>query len=197
MNDVPTDGTRTLGRPEWEQALVRRIREKNLTGNSEKTYRSWCRRFMASIGDKPLADLDHHNADLAVKERVAVATQAQALNAVVFFFPEALLRDPGDFSDFSRARRKRKVPTVLSQGECKRLFDAMGGTYRLMAELVYAAGLRLTELLRLRVKDVNLERLQLSMQVGKGSKSRYTMIPPRPGRNMLPAIRPRALQRNE
>ena len=56
---------------------------------------------------------------------------------------------PGDFSDFVRARRGRKVPTVLTQAECKRLFEAMAGTYRLMVELMYAAGLRLSELLRL------------------------------------------------
>jgi site-specific recombinase XerD len=79
-------------------------------------------------------------------------------------------RDPGDFSDFSRVRHGRKVPTVLSSVECMRLFNAMDGTNRLMAELMYAAGLRLTELLRLRVKDVVLERLQLAVQFGKGKK---------------------------
>jgi integron integrase len=183
MKDAPADGARDLGGPEWERVLVRRIREKNLAWNSEKTYRSWCRRFMLSAKDKQLSELDHRDvrdwlSDLAVKERVAVATQAQALNAVVFFFREVLERDPGDFSDFSRARRGRKVPVVLSPMECMRLFDAMGGTNRLMAELMYAAGLRLTELLRLRVKDVDLERLQLAVQFGKGNKSRLTMIPP-------------------
>jgi len=81
------------------------------------------------------------------------------------------------FNNFTRARRGRKVPTVLTQEECKRLFDAMDGTYRLMTQLMYAAGLRLTELLRLRVQDVDLERRQLSIQFGKGGKSRYSMIP--------------------
>lgn len=93
--------------------------------------------------------------------------------------------DPGDFSDFTRARRGRKVPSVLTQAECKRLFEAMAGTSRLMAELMYAAGLRLTELLRLRVKDVDLERLQLAVQFGKGGKSRLTMIP----QKLEPALR--------
>jgi integron integrase len=115
--------------------------------------------------------------DLAVKGRVSVATQSQALNAVVFLFREVLKRDPGDFSDFARARRGRQVPTVLTQAECKRLFDELSETYKLMAELMYASGLRLTELLRLRIKDVDLERLQLSVQFGKGDKSRLTMIP--------------------
>lgn len=189
MNDVPTAGASDMGGPPWEKALVRRIREKHLAWKSEKTYRGWCRRFMAACGDKPVTQLDHGDvrkwlSDLAVKERVAVATQSQALNAVMFFFREVLERDPGDFSDFTRARRGRKAPTVLTQEECKRLFEAMDGTYRLMTELMYASGLRLTELLRLRVKDVDLERLQLAVQFGKGNKSRLTMIPPK----LVPAL---------
>ncbi len=77
------------------------------------------------------------------------------------------------------ARRGRKVPSVLTQAECKRLFEEMQGASRLMSELMYASGLRLSELLRLRVKDVDLERLQLAVQFGKGGKSRLTMIPPK------------------
>lgn len=111
---------------------------------------------------------------------VSVATQKQALNAVVFFFREVLSREPGDFGDFCHARRGRKAPTVLSQSECVSLFTSMDGTYRLMAELMYSAGLRLSELLRLRVKDADLERLQLAVQFGKGNKSRVTMIRKRP-----------------
>lgn len=190
MNDVPTAGARDLGGPPWEQALVKRIREKNLAWTSEKTYRAWCRRFLASTGGKPAGALDHGDirrwlSDLAVKGRVSSATQRQALNAVVFFFHEVLKRDPGDFSDFTRARRGRKAPSVLTQAECRRLFEAMDGTYRLMAELMYAAGLRLSELLRLRIKDVDLERLQLAVQSGKGGKSRLTMIPEK----LEPALR--------
>jgi len=90
-----------------------------------------------------------------------------------------------EMNDFTRARRGRKVPTVLTQEECRRLFDELDGTYRLMAQLMYASGLRLTELLRLRIKDVDLERLQLAVQFGKGSKSRLTMIPPK----LVPALR--------
>lgn len=190
MNDVPTSGARDLGGPAWEQALVARIRERNLAWTTEKTYRAWCRRFIGACGSKPTIELDHGDvrrwlSDLAVKERVSVATQSQALNAVVFFFREVLKRDPGDFSDFSHAHRGRKVPSVLTQAECKRLFEAMQGTSRLMAELMYASGLRLSELLRLRVKDVDLERLQLAVQFGKGNKSRLTMIPPK----LEPALR--------
>jgi hypothetical protein len=87
MNDVPTDGARDLGGPEWEQDLVRRLREKNLAWNIQKTYRSWCRRFMTFIGGKPFSELKHHDVRdwlpvMAGKERVAVATQAQAWNCL-------------------------------------------------------------------------------------------------------------------
>ena len=182
MNDVPTAGARDLGKEPWERELVKRLREKHLAWKTEKTYRGWCRRFIESCGNKPLISLDHGDirkwlSELAVKGRVSASTQSQALNSVVFFFREVLKRDPGDFSDFSRARRGRKVPTVLTQSECKRLFESMTGTSRLMAELMYAAGLRLNELLRLRVKDVDIERLQLAVQMGKGGKSRLTMVP--------------------
>ena len=182
MTDVPTAGARDLGKELWEKELVKRIREKHLAWKSEKTYRGWCRRFIESCGNKQLNLLDHGDirrwlSELAVKGRVSVATQSQALNSVVFFFREVLKRNPGDFSDFARARRGRKVPTVLTQSECKRLFEAMTGKNRLMAELMYAAGLRLNELLRLRVKDVDIERLQLAVQMGKGRKSRLTIIP--------------------
>lgn len=172
-----------LGATPWERKLVRRLREKNMALRTEQTYRDWCRRFMNACPGKAAKELDHHDirrwlSDLAVKERVAVATQSQALNSVVFFFREVLEKEPGDFSDFTRSRKGRKVPTVLPQEECAQLFHVMNGTYKLMAELMYAGGLRLSELLRLRVKDVDLARLQLSVQFGKGNKSRYTMIPP-------------------
>ncbi len=190
MSDVPSRGAADLGGTRWERELVRRIREKHMAWESEKTYRSWCRRFIAACGNKPVEKLDHEDvrrwlSALAVRERVSVATQKQALNAVVFLFREALRRDPGDFGDFKRGRRGRKVPTVLTPEECRRLFAQFDGTYRLMAELMYAAGLRLSELLRLRVKDVDIGRLQLAIQFGKGDKSRLTMIPAK----LEPALR--------
>jgi integron integrase len=122
-------------------------------------------------------DLKGFLSHLAVKERVAGATQKQALNAGVFLLREVYGKDPGDFGDFSRPPRHRNVPTVLSKDEVRRIFEQLPETARLMAELMYGAGLRLSELLRLRVKDVDLERLQLSVHAGKGNKDRLTMVP--------------------
>ena len=182
MNDVPSKGAADLGGAPWERKLVARIREKHLAWASEKTYRHWARRWVLFGAPKQAedltgADLARFLSHLAIKERVAGATQRQALNAGVFFLREALGRDPGKLAAFDRPARRRNVPSVLSRAECGRLFAELPGSTRLMAELMYGAGLRLTEMLRLRVKDVDMERLQLQIHAGKGNKDRLTMVP--------------------
>ena len=94
---------------------------------------------------------------LAVEHRAASSTQKQALNAIVFLMHEGLRRDLGTF-DFQRARARQKIPTVLTREECQRLFGKLPGTNRLMAQLMYGAGLRLMELLRLRVHHLERDR---------------------------------------
>jgi site-specific recombinase XerD len=89
--------------------------------------------------------------ELATRQRASASTQKQALNALVFLLREALQRDVGDFGDYARAPKKRRIPVVLSREECQRLFAATDGMPRLMAELMYGSGLRLSELLGLRV----------------------------------------------
>jgi integron integrase len=182
MTDVPPLGKVDLGGPAWERKMVVRIRELNLAWRTEQTYRFWARRVAGFCGmgeDGELSEqaLRGFLSHLAVKERVSAATQRQALNALVFYVREVLGREPGDLGDFSRSPRKLNVPTVLSREECRRLFAQLNGTPLLMAELMYGAGLRLSELLRLRVKDVDLDRLQLAVRAGKGNKDRLTMIP--------------------
>ena len=115
---------------------------------------------------------------LAVEERCSVATQKQALNALVVYFRDVEGRELGEF-EFERARKRVRVPVVLNREECERLFDAMEGTPRLMAELMFGSGIRLLELLRLRVKDVDLERGQLLIRGGKGDEDRVTVLPHR------------------
>ena len=190
MSDVPTKGGADLGGAPWEQKLVACIRARHLAWTTETTYRHWARRLVRFCQPRPAEDLAGEDLQgflsyLAVKERVSGATQRQALNAGVFLLREVFRREPGDFGDFARPPRHRNVPSVLSREECARLFDQLEGTSRLMAELMYGAGLRLTELLRLRIKDVDLERLQLSVRAGKGNKDRLTMVP----RSLAPRLR--------
>jgi integron integrase len=180
--EIPPLAQKDLGTEPWEQRLIRRVRELNYLWRTEQTYRAWGWRFARSLrGRTPEAatadDVKAFLSHLAVEERVAVSTQRQALNAVVFLLREALGREVGDFSDFLRARPHHAVPVVLSRAECQRLFDALDGTFRLMAELAYGAGLRLNELLRLRIKDLDFDRRQLIVFAGKGAKDRPTVLP--------------------
>lgn len=181
---VPPLARSDLGSTEWEQRLVARLRLRHFSWRTEETYRGWLWRFARFLGSRPMgsaggAEIRAFLTRLAVEERVAVATQKQALNALVFYFRAVEGKDLGDFSDFTRARRRVRVPVVLSRPECERLFEELEGTTRLMAELMFGSGVRLMELLRLRVKDVDLERGQLIVREGKGDQDRVTVLPER------------------
>jgi integron integrase len=190
---VPTVVTRSqepplaatdLGGPAWERALIRKLRAGNYQWRTEQAYRMWARRFVAwlkgrgvSVADAGEIEVRDFLSDLATQQRVAAATQRQALNAILFLLREALGKLLEDFSGFVRVRAMPRMPVVLSRAECQQLLAALEGTSRLMAELMYGSGVRLMELLRLRVKDVDLERQQLVVRAGKGGKDRVTMLP--------------------
>jgi integrase len=161
---------------------VRACRSKGLLWRTEQTYRAWARRFAAFLaprgvrtarGEEVRAFLTH----LATTQRASFATQRQALNALVFFYHEGLSIELGDISKFVRAEPRRRVPVVLSRSECRRVMEALSGTSRLMAQLAYRAGLRVMELVRLRVQDVDLERGIVVVRSGKRGKDRPTPLP--------------------
>jgi integron integrase len=161
--------------------MIAAVRRKGLLWRTEQTYRGWAARFADFLSPRsPYAgtgeDVARFLSALAVEKRASGSTQKQALNAVVFLMQEALRRDLGTF-DFQRARARQKIPVVLTIEECQRLIAQLSGTNRLMAELMYGAGLRLMELLRLRVHHVDLERGQLHVYAGKGNKGRLTVLP--------------------
>jgi integron integrase len=179
---VPSLGQADTGRSPWESRLIERLRLKHYSWRTEQTYREWAWRLEKALRGRDMStatgeDVKQFLSDLAVRRRVSVATQKQALNALVFLFREGLGKDAGDLSDFEQARRGRRLPSVLTKGECTRLFATLAGTSRLMAELMYGSGLRLTELLRLRIKDVDVERMQVTVRAGKGDKDRVTVLP--------------------
>lgn len=122
-------------------------------------------------------DIRSFLSELATEHRASASTQKQALNALVFLLRDVYEKQLGDFSGFERARKFRRMPVVLSRSECKALFDALEGTLGLMAELMYGSGVRLAELLSLRVKDLDLEREQVVVRAGKGGKDRVTVLP--------------------
>jgi integron integrase len=180
---VPSLGRADTGKTSWERKLIERLRLLHYSWRTEQTYREWAWRFnqfMDKQGGMEGACGEHIRqflTQLAVRGRVSVSTQKQALNAMVFLFRHGLGRDAGDFSDFERAKGPRRLPAVLTVEECRQLFESLEGTSRLMAELMYGSGLRLTELLRLRIKDLDLDRRQVIVRAGKGDKDRVTVLP--------------------
>ena len=162
-------------------------RVKHFSLRTEQTYVGWARRYVFFLKarrggwvhpkDGGAAEVREFLSALARESKVAASTQNQALNALVFLYQEVLGVPLGELGEALRAVRPKRLPVVLTRGEVQRLFAAMEGTHRLMAELLYGTGLRLMELLRLRVKDVEFERNQLVVRGGKGDKDRVTVLP--------------------
>jgi integron integrase len=114
---------------------------------------------------------------LAVEGNVAASTQNQALNALIFLYKHVLGIEVGDLGKVVRAKRPKRLPVVLSVDEAAAILDRLQGTHRLMGELMYGTGMRIIELLRLRVKDVDLQRNIITIRDGKGQKDRAVMLP--------------------
>lgn len=187
MEPPPAAGD--LGAEPWEKDLIRAIRERGFLWRTEQTYREWAVRFARFIAPRsPYAVSGNEVADflsaLAVQGRASPSTQKQALNALVFLMQEALHRDLGQM-EFKRAYPKQRMPTVLSVAEGRSLFAQMSGTSRLMAELAYGSGLRLMELLRLRIHHIDFDRGRLQVFAGKGDKDRITVLPEK----LIPELR--------
>ncbi len=168
------------------QATLRKLKS-TLVGRqySKRTiaaYHDWGMRFLAFYPKRRIADLDASSVKayltaLAEDHQVAVNTQKQALNALVFLFQESEGRSLGDFSDFTRARKPIKVPVVLSREEVSALLRAISPSFALIGSLLYGAGMRLMEVTRLRIKDVDFAHGQILVRDGKGHKDRVTVLP--------------------
>ena len=177
------------------------LRVKHYSLRTEEAYGQWVRRYLmfcrdhrhltptlspsdAERGkqwrhprDLGAADVVAFLNHLANVENVAAGTQNQALNAISFLYTQVLGLELGDLSEFLRASKRRRVPVVLSKDETQRLLASLEGTYQLMARVLYGTGLRLLELLRLRVQDVDFDRNQIVVRGGKGDKDRVTVLP--------------------
>jgi len=164
--------------------LVTVVRQRNYSIRTEQAYRSWAERFLAFINHRDPRtagppEVISFLETLAVRGNVAASTQNQALNALAFFYGQALEQPLGDLGAFIRAKRPQRLPVVLTRGEVLKLLDGLEGTYRLMASLLYGTGMRLMECLRLRVKDVDFAYRQIVVRDGKGQKDRVTPLPER------------------
>jgi integron integrase len=164
-------------------SLARTLRTKQYSIRTEQTYVDWGHRFLRYCKGKPVETLGPVEVDaflthLAVECSVAPSTQSVALNALVFLFNEVLGR-PLDGLKFSRAKRRERVPVVLTRAEVEHLLGCMEGTYGLIAGLLYGTGMRLLEGLRLRVGDLDFGHESIVVRNGKGDKDRVVPLPKR------------------
>lgn len=176
--------TPSHGRPPGPKLLTRvrdAIRLRHMSPKTEKAYVQWIRQYILFHGKRHPEEMAEEEVSaflthLATKRRVSASTQNQALSALLFLYRNVLDRDLGAL-DAVRAKKPRRLPVVLSRGEVLQLLENLEGTPKLVATLLYGAGLRLQEALRLRVKDLDFSFHQITVRSGKGDKDRVTMLP--------------------
>ncbi len=162
-------------------------RERHLSYRTEQAYVGWVRRYVRFharlrgayqhprlLREREVQQFLNH---LAVEREVAASTQTQALSALLFLYDAVLGQPLDDRAGLIRVRKPPRLPDVLTQAEVGRLLAQLRGLHRLVGGLLYGAGLRLAGCLRLRVKDVDLDRRQLTVRRGKGKKDRCSIVP--------------------
>ncbi|MEO2054016.1 MAG: integron integrase [Nitrospira sp.] len=149
---------------------------------TEKSYVSWIVKFIKFNGTRHPKEMGKYEIErflthLAVNRHVARSTQNQAMHAILFLYREVLQISMDDKLDPVRTTKPKRLPTVLSRDETARLIKALEGTHQLMAKLLYGSGMRLMEVLRLRVHDLDFDNKQILVRDGKGNKDRSTLLP--------------------
>jgi len=169
------------------QDMRKAIRIKHYSYSTERTYIDWTKRFFdytLKLKKKDITtsgldsnDVRDYLSYLAMKQQVSSSTQNQAFNALLFLFRDTLKIAIDDLSQTVRAKRGQKLPVVLTVEEVKEIFKHVEGTNLLILQLLYGCGLRLMELARLRVKDIDFSASLLFVRNSKGDKDRTTMLP--------------------
>ena len=168
--------------PRLLEQLRARIRTKHYSIRTEDAYVDWVRRFTLHFGKRHPRDLgareiERFLTDLAVEGHVSASTQNQAKSALLFLYRDVLGIELEWLRNVTQAKVPQRLPVVLTETEVRRVFKHFRESYVLMAQLLYGSGMRLMECVRLRVKDVDFERLEIVVRDGKGQKDRLTMLP--------------------
>jgi integron integrase len=172
------------GKPKLLEQLRQQIRVRNYSIRTETVYAEWAKRFIrfhryrhpAEMG---AAEIEAFLTHLAVARNVSASTQNQALAALLFLYKEVLKLELPWLEGIVRAKKPRHLPVVLTREEVAAVLGQLDGVRWIVASLLYGAGLRLLEALRLRVKDVDFARGEILVRDGKGQKDRVTMLPQR------------------
>jgi len=178
LPDAGHTGTRPSGdapKPlaPWRTAFLTTVRRRHYSYRTEQSYLGWLERFARFCRTEDLAsrgteDVKAFLDALALDQRLSASSQRQALNAVVFLLREVFGQELGDFSDYRRAKLRPHAPVWLTPSETQALLSELEARWALMTRVAFGGGLRLMELLRLRVKDVDLEQGIITVRAGKG-----------------------------
>lgn len=168
--------------PRLLEQVRQRLRARHYSLRTEQAYVGWIRRFILAYGKRHPRDMGQREVEaflsnLAVRGRVSASTQNQALAALLFLYREVLGQELPWMDKVVRAKKPERLPTVLGQQEVQALLAAMAGRTWLLASLIYGTGMRITEALRLRIKDLDFSRREITVREGKGAKDRRTLLP--------------------
>jgi integron integrase len=158
------------------------FRTRHYSLRTEKTYLSWIKRFILFHDKRHPKDMgaDEIKAfinNLTINHHVSSSTQNQALQGVLFLYKNVLNRDVGWIENIKRSSRVKHLPVVLSKKEVRKVFDNLKDTNKIIVSLLYGSGLRLSEALKLRIKDIDFDYKQILVRDGKGEKDRHTILP--------------------
>lgn len=158
------------------------MRLKHYSYKTEKIYIYWMKKFfhfhqLRHPAEMAAAEVEAFLTDLAVKQSVSASTQNQALAAILFLYREVLKINLPWLENFTPAKKSKHLPVVLTKEEVSLILSRISGVNWIIANLLYGSGLRLTEALRLRVKDLDFEYRQITVRGGKGAKDRVTVLP--------------------
>ena len=196
------------GKPRLLDQVRERIRFLHYSIRTEEAYIGWIRRFILFHGKRHpremgAPEVEAFLSDLATRGRVTASTQNQALSAILFLYRQVLGIELPWMEGIKRAKRPSRLPVVLTPAEVRSVLARLDGRDHLMASLLYGAGLRLMECVRLRVKDIDTQARQLVADCGGGgvrspldrpSRSRWCVRHPlspgagRPGSHTTPTF---------
>ncbi len=169
-------------KPRLLEQLRNAIRVRHYSLETEKAYLYWTRYFirfnkLRHPADMAEEDVGRFLTHLAVERHVAPSTQNQALNAIVFLYKHILQKPLGKIHNAARAKPRQRTPVVFTKNEITEILKNLDGRPRVIVRLLYGTGMRLMECLRLRIKDIDFERNEITIRDGKGGKDRVTMLP--------------------
>ncbi len=171
-----------LQSPKLLDQVRSKLRVKHYSIRTEDAYADWIKRFILFHDKRHPSEMGAREVeafltDLAVSRKVSASTQNQAKSAILFLYREVLQKELAWLENVTSARAPERLPVVLTVAEIRAVLTRLKGTHWLIASLLYGAGMRLMEAVRLRVKDVEFSRHEIIVREGKGFKDRVTMLP--------------------